>query len=430
MNLLIRGFIFRGIFTGIQFCIGLLIAKFAGTEQFGVLSLMIVNAALIQIITGMGTDAAIVWHGVAGLGTEKNKIYSFTILSAFIQLFFFGTAAFLFYYFAEKSILSGGKNINMIIAELVYFTGLIVTEKYSSLFYSQHKAVLCNRILALVSVVLFVCLLVLYFLIPDVITNNIIWVFSLYSFLPALILILFYTIRYAPLFVKVGKEDIHSFISFSLIVFISNLIQFFAYRCDYWIINWYHEKNDVGIYALVSKFAQILWIIPGMLAGLIIPALKNEGNKLSIPGFLSICRILFSSHILLSLAVVLGSFLAYQYLLPVEYSKGFPSLLLMLPGYILFIITTMLAAFFSANRLLKINLTGAILCFLIMITLDLLLIPGLSYYGAAIANLLAYGITSIYFIIISFKITGADFKDYFILKKADWKKITNYNFGK
>ena len=58
MNSLIRGFIFRCIFTGVQFCIGLLIAKFAGTDQFGILSLMIVNAALIQIITGLGSDAA------------------------------------------------------------------------------------------------------------------------------------------------------------------------------------------------------------------------------------------------------------------------------------------------------------------------------------------------------------------------------------
>ena len=430
MNSLIRGFIFRCIFTGVQFCIGLLIAKFAGTDQFGVLSLMIVNAALIQIITGLGSDAAIVWHGISGFGSERNKIYSFTIFSALIQLLLFALTATLFYLYAERSILSGGKNMSIFMAEFVYFTGLIAIEKYSSLYYSQQQAILCNSILAIASLVLFFLLFILYLFIPDIITDNIIWIFSFYSFLPAAILFFFYTIKYSPTFIKVRKEDINSFVSFSFIVFISNLIQFFAYRCDYWIINWYHEKGDVGIYALVSKFAQILWIIPGVLAGLIIPALKNEKNKLSVSELLSICRLLFFTHVVLAVTVVIGSFLAYKYFLPVEYSKGLPSLLIMIPGYILFISTTILAAFFSANRLLKINLRGAILCFFIMITLDLLLIPKLSYSGAAIANLAAYSITSLYFIFVSFKFTGGRLKDYFILRREDWNKIGNYNFKK
>jgi hypothetical protein len=62
VSILISGFIFRIIFTGVGFFASLLIAKLAGTSQFGVLSLIIVNAALIHIITGLGTDAAIVWH--------------------------------------------------------------------------------------------------------------------------------------------------------------------------------------------------------------------------------------------------------------------------------------------------------------------------------------------------------------------------------
>ena len=63
MQLLLRGFIFRVIFTGIGFLISLLIAKLAGASQFGTLSLIIVNAAFIHIITGLGTDAAIVGMG-------------------------------------------------------------------------------------------------------------------------------------------------------------------------------------------------------------------------------------------------------------------------------------------------------------------------------------------------------------------------------
>jgi O-antigen/teichoic acid export membrane protein len=78
------------IFTGIGFLISLLIAKLAGADQFGTLSLIIVNAAFVHILTGLGTDAAIVWHGIAGKNYSRDKMFSFTMItscySAFVLL--------------------------------------------------------------------------------------------------------------------------------------------------------------------------------------------------------------------------------------------------------------------------------------------------------------------------------------------------------
>ena len=79
--------------------VSLLIAKIAGTNQFGLLSLIITNAAFIYIITGLGTDAAIVWHGIAGKGFNRDKVFSFTLITAAIQLIFFYTVAIIGYYF-------------------------------------------------------------------------------------------------------------------------------------------------------------------------------------------------------------------------------------------------------------------------------------------------------------------------------------------
>ena len=92
----------------------------------------------------------------------------------------------------------------------------------------------------------------------------------------------------------------------------------------------------------------------------------------------------------------------------------------MTPGYLIFTITTMLAAYFSANRLLKINLVGSVICCVLMILLDILLIPSLSYKGAAIANLIAYSITTAYFIFSSMSVSNVSFKDFFALKKTDF----------
>jgi len=420
VQLLLRGFIFRVIFTGIGFLISLLIAKLAGASQFGSLSLIIVNAALIHIVTGLGTDAAIVWHGISGNDYGRDKIFSFTIITTGIQLFFFYIIAILAYLFLGQTLLGGSYDLKIFIAEIIYFTGLVLMDKFLSLYYSQHEAKLCNKIVAFISTIVFLIVLVIWAIKPSIISEYPIWIYSLFIFIPSIILLLFFIIKFNPTFKNISQEEMKSFSSFSFVVLMTNIIQFVAFRADYWILNFYYDNAVVGVYAQASKFAQLIWIIPGVLAGLVVPALKNENEKLTESAFISLCRILFYTHFILGLLVISVSLIIYTFFLPAIYFNGFLSLLIMLPGYLLFTITTMLAAYFSANRLLKINLIGSVLCCVFMLLLDLLLIPTLNYQGAAIANMIAYSVTSIYFIYRAMSFIKISLKDLFLIKRSDF----------
>jgi O-antigen/teichoic acid export membrane protein len=420
VQLLLRGFIFRVIFTGIGFLISLLIAKLAGASQFGTLSLIIVNAAFIHIITGLGTDAAIVWHGVAGTNYSRNKIFSFTVITAGIQLTFFYIIAILGYIFLGHTLLGGSYDLRIFFAEIVYFTGLVLLDKFLSLYYSQHESKLCNKLLSIVSGILLLVVLIIWAIEPILIVEFPIWIYSLFVFIPAFIIVFFFIVKFNPAFKNITQEEMRSFSSFSFIVLITSIIQFVAFRADYWLISIYYDHVSVGVYAQASKFAQLLWIIPGVLAGLIIPALKNEDQKITDSKFISLCRVSFYFHIALTLLLIIAALIIYKLFLPSTYFDGFLSLLIMTPGYLIFTITTLLAAYFSANRLLKINLVGSVLCCILMIVLDLLLIPSLSYKGAAIANLISYSITTAYFIFSSMSVTNSSFNDFFALKKSDF----------
>jgi len=427
VQLLLRGFIFRIIFTGIGFLISLLIAKLAGASQFGSLSLIIVNAALIHIVTGLGTDAAIVWHGISGNNYGRDKIFSFTIITTGIQLFFFYIIAILAYLFLGHTLLGGSYDLKIFIAEIIYFTGLVLMDKFLSLYYSQHEAKLCNKIVAFISTIIFLIVLVIWAIKPSVISEYPIWIYSLFIFIPSIVLLLFFIIKFNPNFKNISQEEMKSFSSFSFVVLITNIIQFVAFRADYWFLNFYYDNAVVGVYAQASKFAQLIWIIPGVLAGLVVPALKNENEKLTESAFISVCRILFYTHFILGLLVISVSLIIYTFFLPAIYFNGFLSLLIMLPGYLLFTITTMLAAYFSANRLLKINLIGSVLCCVFMLLLDLLLIPTLSYQGAAIANMIAYSVTSIYFIYRAMSFIKISLKDLFLIKRSDFNLFSRKN---
>lgn len=421
MHILLRGFVFRMIFIGIGFLVSLLIAKVAGTDQFGTLSLMIVNAAFIYIMTGLGTDAAIVWHGIAAKNYSRDKIFSFTLITTTIQLLFFYIIAILGFLFLGHTLLGGNHGLKPFLAEIVYFTGLVIAEKLTSLFYSQHEAKLCNRILAMVSILLFIVVVLIWIINPIYIKEESVWLYSLFIFLPAFILLLSFLIKYKPAIRKISEEEYKSFSAFSAIVMITNVIQFIAYRADYWIITLYYDHNVVGIYAQAAKFAQLLWIIPAILAGLITPALKNERERLTEPDLISVCRVTFFSHLVLTLLLITVALVIYTFFLPVDYYDGFFALLIMLPGYLFFIYSIIFAAYFSANRLLKINLFGSVLCCFLIVLLDIILIPAIGYKGAAVANLVGYSMSAGYLIVQSKKAINVLWKDFFILKKSDFK---------
>jgi len=425
VQLLLRGFIFRVIFTVIGFLISMLIAKLAGASQFGTLSLIIVNAALIHIITGLGTDAAIVWHGVAGTNYDRNKIFSFTLITATIQLLFFYIIAILGYLFLGQTLLGGSLDLRVFFAEIVYFTGLVLMDKFLSLYYSQHEARLCNKILSIVSGLLFLVVLIIWLIKPIYIVDFPIWIYSLFVFIPSFILASFFIIKFNPAFKNISQEEMRSFSSFSFVVLITNLIQFVAFRADYWLISIYYDHTSLGVFAQASKFVQLLWVIPSIFTGLITPALKKENEKLTTEGLVSICRIMVFTHLILGFLLISLSAIIYKFFLPDVYYKGFFSLLIMLPGYLVYIVNIILAAYFSANRLLWVNLYGSILCCALMLLFDFLLIPRLNYIGAGIANLLTYSITIIFIIFQAKKFIKVAFKDFFIIKRSDFNIFSN-----
>ena len=425
MQLLLRGFIFRVIFTGIGFLVSLLIAKLAGASQFGTLSLIIVNAAFISIVTGLGTDAAIVWHGIEGKNYSRDKMFSFTMITATIQLLFFYIIAILGYIFLGRTLLGGSDDLKIFFAEIVYFTGLVLMDKFLSLYYSQHEAQLSNKIISIVSALLLLLVIIIWIVEPGLITTHSIWIYSLFIFIPAFILSFYFIVKFNPEYKNISQEEMRSFSSFSSIVLISNIIQFIAFRADYWLINIYYNSHEVGVYAQASKFAQLLWIIPGILAGLIPPALKDQNQRLTNAELVSICKISLFAHAILTFVLIAVAFFIYNFFLPPDYYKGFLPLLIMMPGYLFYTVTIILAGYFSANRLLKVNLLISILCCVSILLFDFLLIPFLSYTGAAIANLIAYSITTLYVITRSKEKFSISFKDLFNFKRSDFDLFTD-----
>ena len=422
MKDIVKAGVYRFLFLGFNFLVGLFIAALSGTELFGSISLMIVNAALFHLFTSFGTDQAIVWHG-ASKKFDANKLFTFTFFTALLQLVLFFLIAFSFFQFTGKTLLSKNISSQYFYLELIYFSGLIILDKYISLIYAQHKARICNLLLAVVTLVALILLTLIHFNISKKETDPFSF-FSVLTFLQACSVVLLFHFLNKARFSFISKKDLISFYRFSGIVFITNLIQFLAYRADYWFIDYFKNVDQVGIYSQANKFAGLLWILPNIIAALLIPLLSQPETRLKEKELTGITRLFNFLNLFIIGLIVLTAFLVFSFLLQPEYTGGFKPMLFMLPGYYFFSITIILAAYFSAKNLLWVNFAGSSICLVSIVVADFILIPKMGITGAAWANTIAYSLASVFTIIMFLRYSNLKPGTLFILKKNDWSLIT------
>ncbi len=418
MQFLAKGAIYRLLFMGFNFLIGLLIARISDVQEYGIITLMITNGAVFHIVAGLGTDQALVWHG-AGKAFDSNKLFTFTLLSAIIELLLFIIVSVIFRQTTDKSLLSGQSG-SFFYYELIYFTGVMALDKYSSLMYANHQAVPANRFLTLSTLTLLI-VLVLTIISGNTYLYTPLQLYCLLIFAQAISIMIFYHIKNAKLqFSFFSKENLRSFFNFSILVFFTNLIQFIAYRLDYWLIDYYRGPDALGVYAQAGRFAQLLWVLPNILAALAAPALlspqKNYGEK----QISDLLRKLNLYNLILIFLITGGALFLYTFFLP-YYSAGFKALLLMIPGFYFFCTVLLVATFFSAKRMLWINFAGSVFCLILILITDLLLIPWLGINGAAIANTISYLGSALFNIYFFTKYTGVRFSDLFRFSSEDWR---------
>ena len=222
--------------------------------------------------------------------------------------------------------------------------------------------------------------------------------------------------RFAP----VKSADLRLLFTYSIITLLSNSIQFLAYRIDYWFLDYYRDEKELGWYSLAVKLVQFLWILPVILAGIILPVVAASQRQVDKDRLLSILRILYTLN---SLAAIL-LFLACGWLIPFLFGQAFDQSVLLfrvlLPGVLLFGGATIFASYFAGINRLWVNFFASVLCLSVIVVLDIILIPSMGMQGAAIASTIGYGITALYYIIRYNVEERSGFTKIFVPARYDW----------
>ncbi len=253
--------------------------------------------------------------------------------------------------------------------------------------------------------------------------------------------ILFYTVGYmvsavAVLIFHIVKYELLSKISaisievikyiykYGIQSYLSNLITFFNYRINIFIIGYFLGVQDVGMYSTCLVLMELIWLLASTLSSITYPLFSNPANvalrNKMVP---VITRTVF----LLTFIITLVFYLSGNILIPLLFGDKFLPVrnifLMISPGLILMAGSKIISADFTAQGKPKLNILINLITLVITIVTNIILIPLMGLNGAALATTIAFSSLCIISLLVYTKMTGTNIFSYLVPRIDDIKMI-------
>lgn len=378
--------VYRGIFLLFQLVNTILISRLAGPVGFGAYALMIVNASFLLTLTSLGLPSGILFHA-SSRDVSKGWLLKISWVSTLIQVLLIIALEWIIFRRQGHFFIFNSTDISNGIAGVVFVATIILSEKYYALYNGYGYLLNYHRLLAVVNILLAVCL----FVYQDSIQSNGVLLIQLF--------ILFQLLQLVWMIIGLSRKKITSSESahfkalslwkYSFQAFVANLLYFLLTRVDMWMVEYYHGKEDLGLYALPIRLVQMTLILPALLSGIILPRIAS--GDLEDQVYERVFRFLNSFNLALLILIALLAPLALPLFFGIAFETSVPVLLLLLPGAFFLSAQIFLSGYFAGKGLLRFNLYSMVGGTLLALLLYFSLIPVKGIRGAALASSLAYG---------------------------------------
>ena len=208
---------------------------------------------------------------------------------------------------------------------------------------------------------------------------------------------------------------------YSLIALMANVVFFLVYRIDYWFVGYYCSPRQLGNYVQVSKMGQMLLIVPQIMASAVFPKTASGADQpVTRDTVLIISRLLTGCYILLMLVSVLTGYWLFPFIFGKSFDGMYTPFLALLPGIWSLSVLALLAAYFSGNGNVRINVTGGLVSVVVMITGNFIFLPrGGGILAAATISTLSYFLYMFY-LVRRFRVDyQVKLRDFLYLRKED-----------
>ncbi|MFT3823264.1 MAG: oligosaccharide flippase family protein [Chitinophagaceae bacterium] len=411
--------IYRFFNIGIQLLSTVLLSRLMGIEGYGLISLVIATVAIFNMATSLGLDSAITYHIASG----KLKLQHIYWLIGVILLVQVGLAIVTE---AASFLITGNHFLAITLPVLLVFViSTSLTEKLTALLNGFHFYTLLNRWLVIINAIMLLVWGVLWFGDAGWQTHNYVLLYVILSALQTLVLLVVFRIASGQgfSFIAPAKAQLRLFAAYAFVEYLANVIQFVAYRADYWILDHYYDKKELGWYALAVKLSQFFWVLPNLIGSILFPVVSNQLPGSAPTQVTQLIRIMNLSGLLLLIICACTAGFIIPWVFGEAFTSSAPLLLWLLPGVWLYSITVVLGGYFSGIYKPEVTLYSAAICLSTILIFDFWLIPGMGKTGAAIASTIAYSITAFYNIYKYCSLTQQSFTQLFIPQRDDMKRL-------
>ncbi len=398
---------------------GILIARYLGPDGKGILALVVLVATVLKLIGGIGIEFANVYY------TSKNRRKIAEIFSNNICIWIISTSSIILLGLLLKDWIIHTILPNLDPAffnfALLIFPLLLWLSFAHSMFQGLEKFREFN-LLKMAEPLIKLAAIIVFVVILNMGLHGGVLSITLTYLLPTLLSV-FLLLKLIKTKLRANRILLSESIKYGLKGQIGIFFQFFNYRLDVFLVNYFLDISAVGFYTVSVTLAELLWHIPNSVSLTLFPSVSARDEESAGKFTCRITRV--SISVMLIGAIILG--ILSIYLIPSLYGERFSASILplqiLLPGVIAFGLVKILTGYLH-GRGKPLYASIVTICSLVLtLIFDFLLIPQLGIIGAALATTIAYGFSLILTIYFFLKTSGLKLYNLLV---PDFKALVYY----
>lgn len=420
---LLQSMLWRGLYYATAFIINLLIARHFQASVSGVVYYISSVYALVLLFTSLSLESGIIYFAARN-EIPVSKLYNFSLAWSLL----IGLITFLTVYLFFADAYQGISDTLLIVSSFCFIFGNLLTTYCSGFFYAQQNFIVPNCINIICTILLIA--LIPYngrSIIPSITDENYFYIYFGSFLVQGICIAIAAKLKY----IKTGVQRFLSMAEFRLLfrycalAFAGNLIYFLLYRIDYFFVEKYCSTEQLGNYIQVSKLAHLFFILPTILAGVVLP-ITAGGKKEDINQLLTLLsRTIFFFYLLACLVLAVTGKWLFPFVFGESFTDMYQPFLLLIPGILALSGIFTFTAYFAGRDRIKVNIWGSIYALLIIVIADMIFIPRYGINAAALISSIGYLVYQIYIIAVFKKEFKTALPDFFIFKFTDVQKLRN-----
>lgn len=396
------------------------LARVLGPTNNGLYALAVLLPTTAVTMGGFGVSSATVFIIGGGLYSLSEVLAKQTFVGIALGFFAMAIGSVVIFYFRAKFF--PGLQLNVLIIVLLIIPFIFVYTNLVATFQGlQDFRTLGFLTIIPSSVTYMLCLIGLQMTDDKLMTAVIFWGAGYLFALIAIVFLLRVELRNFFVSLWLPSSFFTDVFSFGIKIYLGNLVTFFNYRLNFYLLDMAVGSHALGIYAVTVPITEAIWLIANAVSNVIFPFVAShgvDGAKYNIVPVIS--RWVFFVSVLMGLVIFLLAQIIVDIAFGKEYTRAVGALYWLLPGVVFFTVTKVLSSDIAGRGRPEINLYLSFFSLVINLLANYVLLPKYGLNGAAMASSVTYCFYTAIISVVYSKLVGVHVFDCFIPNWSDW----------